>query len=230
MPRRSAFIRYLMFVLGGWATQFTHSKASIRTRVLKRRELIPAGERAARSAEVCAVVLDRLMEVDPASGYIGLYSAQGSELVLDSLVLQLAAIGYRVAFPARVTDSGMEFFTTLGVSNEALLSSLVVGEPFTAVSGADIANLTKVSPSELAALVVPAIAFDTNGYRVGFGGGYYDRYLKRVPKKVPRYGVCFEEQILKVIPIEPHDLPMDEVIVAQSAIISQSFHGRHTKD
>jgi 5-formyltetrahydrofolate cyclo-ligase len=219
-----------MFVLGGWATKFTHSKSSIRQRVLKRRGLVSSGDHARRSAEACKVLLDKLMAIDPSSGYIGLYSAQGSELSLDSLVVQLATLGYRIAFPARITDTEMEFFTTLGVSNEELLTSLVGGKPFTAVSGADIANLTKVSPSDLKALVVPAIAFDTNGYRVGFGGGYYDRYLKRVSKKVPRYGVCFEEQILKVVPVEPHDLPMNEVIVAQSDIISQSFHRRRKKD
>jgi len=67
---------------------------------------------------------------------------------------------------------------------------------------------------EIDLVVVPGIAFDRRGHRIGFGGGFYDRFLANV--QVVKVGLCYDDLILQEIPNEPHDVPMD-IVVAQTA-------------
>ncbi len=59
--------------------------------------------------------------------------------------------------------------------------------------------------------LVPGVAFDNNGHRLGHGRGYYDRMLRRLPH-VRRIGICFPFQMVDNVPSEPHDIRMDEVV------------------
>lgn len=60
-------------------------------------------------------------------------------------------------------------------------------------------------------VVVPGMAFDRQGNRLGRGKGYYDRFLPRV-KKAYKIGLCFDFQIVGNVPTEPTDIPMDEIV------------------
>jgi 5-formyltetrahydrofolate cyclo-ligase len=75
---------------------------------------------------------------------------------------------------------------------------------------------TEVPPSELDLIIVPGVAFDRNGGRLGNGGGYYDRLLAQVRKETVLYGVCFESQLFDRIEMETHDIPMDFVITEKN--------------
>lgn len=63
-------------------------------------------------------------------------------------------------------------------------------------------------------IVVPGVAFDRNGNRLGRGKGYYDRLLPRIPSAY-KAGICFPFQIVEEVPAEPFDIRMDEVITQQ---------------
>lgn len=63
-------------------------------------------------------------------------------------------------------------------------------------------------------VVVPGIAFDRRGHRIGFGGGYYDRFLADL--QAIKLGLCYDDLVLQEIPNESHDVPMD-IVVAQTA-------------
>ena len=60
-------------------------------------------------------------------------------------------------------------------------------------------------------IIVPGVAFDKSGGRLGRGGGYYDRFLRNA-RKVIKVGLCFREQIVKKVPMMMHDVKMDRVI------------------
>lgn len=67
--------------------------------------------------------------------------------------------------------------------------------------------------SEIDLAVIPGVAFDENGNRLGRGRGYYDRLLERLkPFGVPTLGMCFDFQKLPHIPSEPHDIRVDFVL------------------
>lgn len=60
-------------------------------------------------------------------------------------------------------------------------------------------------------IVVPGVAFDRNGNRIGRGRGYYDRFLSK-HLNIKRIGICFDFQLVHEVPTEPNDIRMDEVI------------------
>jgi 5-formyltetrahydrofolate cyclo-ligase len=62
------------------------------------------------------------------------------------------------------------------------------------------------------ALVVPLVGFDAQGYRLGYGGGYYDRTLAAMPKRPLAIGVGFTLSRLETIHPQPHDIPMDLIV------------------
>lgn len=67
-------------------------------------------------------------------------------------------------------------------------------------------------PSEIDLMVVPGVAFTASGDRLGRGKGYYDRYLSRGGFRAYCVGVCYAHQVVEVLPVEPHDRRMDEVV------------------
>jgi 5-formyltetrahydrofolate cyclo-ligase len=71
---------------------------------------------------------------------------------------------------------------------------------------------------EIAFVVVPAMAFDARGRRLGRGGGFYDRFLSQRGLNALACGVAMDEQILPDLPAEPHDVPVD-MVVTESRIL-----------
>ncbi len=74
------------------------------------------------------------------------------------------------------------------------------------------AGLHEVAPAEIAAVVVPLVAFDDQGYRLGYGGGNYDQFLPQLRPGAAVVGVAFEEQRVCAVPHESHDLQLPEII------------------
>ncbi len=70
-----------------------------------------------------------------------------------------------------------------------------------------VAGSIEVPDVEISAVLVPALAFDHRGHRLGFGAGYYDRFLARLDPSVLRIGVS-DGFLVSELPIEPHDVPM----------------------
>lgn len=71
-----------------------------------------------------------------------------------------------------------------------------------------------VSLKSIDLVVVPGIAFSLKGQRLGRGGGYFDRFLKRIPMETFRVGLAFDFQVVEDIPSFSHDEPVDLVISA----------------
>lgn len=65
-------------------------------------------------------------------------------------------------------------------------------------------------------IIVPAVAYARDGYRVGYGGGFYDRYLSAQKKPGPRIGIGFEVQVVDQVPVEDFDIPIDRLITEQN--------------
>lgn len=75
-----------------------------------------------------------------------------------------------------------------------------------------------VSPEEFDLAVIPCVAADERGYRLGHGGGYYDRYLPMM--RCPRVCLCRGRELMLEVPIEPTDVPMD-MIITENRIIAR---------
>lgn len=90
------------------------------------------------------------------------------------------------------------------------LSGMVEGEAF-AIPEPDC-NSKEVGIEEIDLVIVPGVAFDAGGGRMGRGKGYYDRLLRGCGAY--KIGVCFDFQIVDDVPKDEHDVPMDEIISA----------------
>jgi len=79
-----------------------------------------------------------------------------------------------------------------------------------------------IDPNELDLIVVPGVAFDKQGGRMGYGAGFYDRYFKKISedniKKVMKVALAYEFQTLEKVPMNDHDIPVDCIITENEAI------------
>ena len=73
-------------------------------------------------------------------------------------------------------------------------------------------------------VVAPLVGFDVPGYRLGYGGGYYDRTLAAMPDRRRAIGVGFEISRMETIHPQPHDIPMSLIVTEQRVI---RHRGRH---
>ena len=74
----------------------------------------------------------------------------------------------------------------------------------------------EVAPEQLDCVMVPGVAFDRNGGRLGNGAGYYDRLLKSVRADAVLIGVCFESQLVEQVAMDSHDVAMDIVMTEKN--------------
>jgi len=86
----------------------------------------------------------------------------------------------------------------------------------------------RIEPTELDFLVIPGVAFDRRGGRLGHGHGYFDKLLSRVRADAIKTAVCFECQLFDAIPTLPHDVPMDWIVTEKAAYrIDRTLSKRH---
>ncbi len=112
----------------------------------------------------------------------------------------------------RVVDKELTIHEIFSL-DDLILSKLGILEP-------NSSNQVDVKTIDL--ILAPGVAFDEDCYRLGYGGGYYDRLLSQKRKEVQVVALAFEIQIIDKVPTEPHDYKMD-MIVTQSRILKQSL-------
>ena len=68
-------------------------------------------------------------------------------------------------------------------------------------------------PWDVDAFILPGLAFDAQGGRLGYGAGYYDRILSKAARNAPKIALCYDWQVLEEpLPQEPHDIPVDWIV------------------
>lgn len=74
------------------------------------------------------------------------------------------------------------------------------------------------APSSIDLILLPGLAFDGNGNRIGFGAGYYDRFLARVPSHAVKIALAYSFQVLPEVPRYPWDIPADLIVTEQGIL------------
>lgn len=170
----------------------SRQKADLRREMKSYRAQLGEQERARASQKLCAILSNWLRTRD--ENRIAIYLATPTEINLDALGAALIERDKIVCAPRLDTATGTMCFARLPDLNAVTRGAFGVREP----RGDEI-----VRP-ELA--LVPGLAFDKNGGRLGMGGGWYDRALSDIPVKV---GVGFGGQIVDEVPMNAHDMKMD---------------------
>ena len=80
-----------------------------------------------------------------------------------------------------------------------------------------------IDPETLDLIIVPGIAFDQNLNRIGYGKGFYDKFLTSIKKNVLKVGVCYDFQLYDKIQSDPDDVKMDLIITEKQSVISNNL-------
>ena len=182
------------------------AKRAVRLRILAARDAMSASERDRATARIVDRVLS-LPEVGRASTVMAFWSF-GSEPGTAPLVEALDSRGVRVALP-RIVGGDMEAYA-YAPGDAVTATSFGASEPSTGAA---------LDPSAIDVVVTPAVAFDRSGRRVGYGGGFYDRFFPRTRPDTLRIGIGFDLQLVEEeLPVGHFDLGLD-AIVTESGVV-----------
>ncbi|UTW54991.1 5-formyltetrahydrofolate cyclo-ligase [Kordiimonas sp. SCSIO 12610] len=159
------------------------------------------------AAEKAAKHAKSLLKDIPTQACIGLYSSVGDELNPCFLAHDLEQKGYRLALPVVTGKNTPLEFKRWGQGDPLSAGPYGIEEPET--------NAPIVIPD---VLIVPLLAYDENCYRLGWGGGYYDRTIAKY-SAIKAFGFAYAAQIVDDLPTEPHDLPLHGVITETGVIL-----------
>jgi 5-formyltetrahydrofolate cyclo-ligase len=183
-------------------------KAAVRDATRAARRAMTGGERA--TASELAVTRLRVLPELRRARHVLLYAASRAELDPAGLIGHLRARAVATSFPR------------------------VVGDELEAVAAADLRTLElgyrglseptgpAVALEVVDAVLLPGVAFDPVGGRLGQGGGHYDRLLARLPEHTARIGVGFACQLVPRVPREAHDLPVDIIVTDRATYRSRA--------
>lgn len=196
-------------------------KAELRQAVIARRDAIDLDARAAKSAVVCARLVELLDRSDSAAPHtVAAYAAMGSEVDPAAFAAAAAARGWRVAYPCMLSaiDAAAcgQRMCMRAVAADDASAAPFIAHPTRAFAATDIdSSRFPIVPAEaLGIVVVPLVAFDRAGARLGYGGGCYDRYLPVLSPICQIIGIAFDEQRVDHVPIDAHDLPLPHIVSA----------------
>ncbi|MEE1470934.1 MAG: 5-formyltetrahydrofolate cyclo-ligase [Collinsella sp.] len=196
-------------------------KAELRRAVIARRDALDLDVRTAKSAVVCArlvELMDRLGAAAPRT--VAVYAAMGSEVDPAAFAAAAVARGWRVAYPCMLSATDAmacgQRMCMRAVSAGDASEAPFIAHPTRAFAATDVDSIRfPIVPAKaLDMVVVPLVAFDRTGARLGYGGGCYDRYLPILSPACQIVGIAFDEQRVDHVPTDAHDLPLPHIISA----------------
>lgn len=186
----------------------TRWRKAQRERLIAARLALSVGERE-ENAKAIARQLDEILTLDD-EAVVSLYWPFRAEPDLRFWMLALHEKGVRVALPAVIKKDGPLQFRqwTPETKMERGLWNIL-----TPPSGTEIAPTITIAP---------LVGFDETCYRLGYGGGYYDRTLAAMTKRPLTIGVCHPKGRLSTVFPQPHDIPMDWIVTGEGQPLRQA--------
>lgn len=189
----------------------TTAKALLREVMKSRRAMLPAAGRQEKARALAERGLMALGLAPPA--VVSAFNSFGEELDTGPLLRRLAGEGYTLGLPVMQ-----------GKTRPLLFRRWAPGDPMRRVQWGieePLETAPLVAPD---VLLVPLLAIDRRGYRLGYGGGYYDRTLRelRGARTIIAVGLGFDEQVVDAVPYLDYDERLDWILTPSQAIRCQS--------
>ena len=170
---------------------------------MSRRDALTVEERASASGRI-ADVANAMVDERLARGQVlAVYRSKGSEVDTTAIDVAARAKGLVVAYPRVVSGEQALAFHAVTI-DELVPSRFGLREPREDAPPVEIAHI--------AAFVIPGLAFDKSGARLGWGMGHYDATLVLAAREALRIGLAFECQVVEHVPHEPHDQLLHVII------------------
>jgi len=139
--------------------------------------------------------------------YVSMVEEADTHQLIDESIRMGKIVGVPVLLPAK-GGKGEKKLMISRITDR--MKQLEVG-PY-CISQPKPSDIKPISCAEMDLILVPALAFDREGRRLGRGKGYYDRFLGNVPQSALTIGLCFDFQMMESVPTLPHDIPVRMVI------------------
>ena len=188
-------------------TSASAEKRILRERLIAVRSGLPLASREAASLAIAARLASLPAWVRART--VALHAPLGAEVDTAELARLARAAGKRIAWP-RISSTGVVLeFACCGADELVPGPARALEPPRTAPS---------LPLDALDLVVVPGVAFDASGRRLGRGRGHYDATLARLRPGTARVGLAFEEQVVERVPVDPHDVPLDVVVTGSRVL------------
>lgn len=181
-------------------------KNRLRKKILAERARLTIEERKNLSRKIMENLL--ATEIFSRAETVFLFVSFGSEVETLELIGQSLLLGKKVALPRTLLSEKKLVFHRLYTLGELVPGAYGILEAPT--------RNPVIPPEEADLVVVPGVAFDRKGHRLGYGGGFYDRILTRV--RAPKVALAFDLQVLPEVPAEKHDQRVNYIITEKEVI------------
>ncbi len=185
-------------------------KNAIRAYCKKRRFEISESERKAYDLSLCAFLREALGEY---GSVLCFFPSKGEPNILP-VAEQLIKDARRVCFPrSKAVTRELEFYRVNDIFSDFAVGAFGIPEPNV--------DCEKITGFDDAVCVVPALAYDLRGFRVGYGKGFYDRFLS--DKRVRTVGVCYSEFLTNALPTDKNDISVDIIITEKGVVTPEAL-------
>jgi 5-formyltetrahydrofolate cyclo-ligase len=181
------------------------TKQELREQGRAKRANLPEPLHFSHSKTICLNVTGLLNGTSPVMVYV----SKPPEVDTIPLIRDLIARNRRVVVPIIETATRGLRLSYLDDLSVLVTSTFSVPEP--------IGHEVPACPEELTIAIIPLLAFDTSGHRLGYGAGYYDRFLSCNPG-IEKVGVAFSCQEVDAIPADEYDVPLDAVVTEEGIL------------
>ncbi len=184
-------------------------KKDIRSTILKKRNSMPLSEVQKKSKLIKEQVFH--MEEFKEAKIILFYVSYDNEVNTHEMIKESLGMRKQVVVPKTDMNNRTIICSSLTKWDDLLSGAYNILEPRQEC-------VNEVSPESIDLMIVPGVAFDCQGNRIGHGMGYYDRLLQK-KMRAHYFGLAFELQIVKNIPSEKHDIKVEKIVTEERIII-----------
>lgn len=185
-------------------------KKTLRQEIMRKRSRLSKEEIMEKSTEIKNKLFQ--LEEFKAANFIFSFISFEDEIYTHNIIKESLAMNKRIGVPITVDKPRKLLVSEIKDFNKELeigyYNILAPKKEFERI----------VAPSVIDLVLVPGLAFDKEGYRTGYGGGYYDRFFAISNKNMVKVGLCFDLQIVTEVPKDPYDIPVDYIITEDRII------------
>jgi len=187
------------------------SNHDLRKKILARRDALSPKKQNEKSKKIIGSLL-RLPEIQKASTLF-VYVNFRSEVRTDSFIKKCLLAGKKVAVPVtRVAEKKLIAIRITDPEKDLQPGYCAIPEP-----GEYLQQTMAINPASIEVVIVPGSVFDKQGGRLGYSGGYYDRFLTRDAPQARRIAPAYALQLVDTLRLQPHDQSMDRLITEENS-------------
>lgn len=198
--------------MGDNIMDYFNAKKTLRKEILKKRENIDIDNKEKMDKEIIRRFCESKYYKD--AKHIFIYISYGTEINTRGIIKKALNENKKIYVPRTELDTRIMDAVEITSMDNLIKSSYGILEP----SKGDV----EINPNELELIVVPGIAFDRSGGRMGYGAGFYDRYFKKIHEenvgRITKVALAYDFQVIDKVPMNKQDVPVDYIITEKEFI------------